>query len=75
MKNKKHFILKTFPINSALEVIHETKIILNWLLLPEINITQTSLVLLSTQDTAQAPTSPTGEPFVELGLKLQKICL
>lgn len=68
-----------FPINSALEVIHATKIILIyliiWLLLPKINTTQTSLVLLSTQDTAQAPTSPTGEAFVELGLKLQKNCL
>lgn len=74
MKIKIHFILNTSPINSALEVIHKTKTILNCLL-PDINTTQTPLVLFSTQDTAQAPTSPTGELFVELGLKLRKISL
>jgi len=75
MENKKHFILKTVPINCALGVIHMTTFILNSLLLPKINTTQTPLVLLSTQDTAKAPTSPTGDSFVELGLKPLKICL
>lgn len=71
-KIKKHFSFKTFPINSPLEVIHETKIILNSLLLPKINTTQTSLVSLSTRDTDKAPTSPSGEPFVELGLNYKR---